>query len=319
MPIGFLPGPLLFFYVRNELRGTMVIKKADLFHFLPCVLCLFSLLPYYFLNFEYKLDLAKTLIDNPSVIVVKTNISWLYPSYINFLIRPILLAAYAIASLVMVRQFLNNRGLKFSLINSELIVKWIVFVCAILLLIGLVFILFTLVFLLNDQGFRKGVLESEFLKSFCYVLLGIIPLIMLGFPEVLYNVKKAKKAAIVEVKENHKDMISVANTILLYMNEEKNILNSNLNLTDLCSEFGLNRSEISYCFTIILKTKFTVLRKEIRINYAKKILETTNLDIHSLENVWMKSGFKSRTTFFVAFKEVTGLTPIQYLDSANKA
>jgi hypothetical protein len=36
---------------------------------------------------------------------------------------------------------------------------------------------------------------------------------------------------------------------------------------------------------------------------------------HSMEGVWIKSGFSSKTSFFVSFKEVTGMTPLEYLKS----
>jgi AraC-like DNA-binding protein len=313
MPIAYLPGPMLFFYVRNELKGSIILKKTDLFHFIPFVICLISILPYCFLGFEYKLNMAKALAEDLSLIIIKNNISWLYPSYINFLVRPFILFGYALASLIMVKQFLAKRKLKFSLKNSEIIVKWLVFISTLILLIGLLFSLFTLTFLFNNEDFRTGVFASTFLRLLGYILLAIIPILMLAFPEVLYNVKKRKKEAIIALKENHKDMISVANAILNFMNEEKNILNTTLKLSDICSEFELNRSEINYCFSMILKTTFTLLRKEIRVNYAKKLLETTNLEIYSLEHVWMKAGFTSRTTFFVAFKQITGLSPLEYL------
>ena len=34
---------------------------------------------------------------------------------------------------------------------------------------------------------------------------------------------------------------------------------------------------------------------------------------HSMEGIWMKAGFTSKTSFFVSFKEETGMTPLEYV------
>jgi YesN/AraC family two-component response regulator len=70
-----------------------------------------------------------------------------------------------------------------------------------------------------------------------------------------------------------------------------------------------------YCFNAILKTKFTTLKKELRVEIAKKEIMNGKLLSHSMEGVWIKSGFSSKTSFFVSFKEVTGMTPLEYLKS----
>jgi AraC-like DNA-binding protein len=38
---------------------------------------------------------------------------------------------------------------------------------------------------------------------------------------------------------------------------------------------------------------------------------------HSMEGIWTKCGFSSKTNFFVAFKEVTGMTPLEFSKEIN--
>jgi AraC-like DNA-binding protein len=56
----------------------------------------------------------------------------------------------------------------------------------------------------------------------------------------------------------------------------------------------------------------------LRVDLAKKELSNGGLKSFSMEAVWIKSGFSSKTSFFVAFKQVTGLTPLEYLKSIEK-
>jgi MoxR-like ATPase len=59
--------------------------------------------------------------------------------------------------------------------------------------------------------------------------------------------------------------------------------------------------------------KITKLRTELRVQHAKELLLTDEINISSLEGIWTKSGFSSKTSFFTSFKEETGLTPKEYL------
>jgi hypothetical protein len=68
----------------------------------------------------------------------------------------------------------------------------------------------------------------------------------------------------------------------------------------------------------ILNVKFITLKKELRVDLAKKELINGKLVSHSMEGIWTKCGFSYKTNFFVAFKEVTGMTPLEFSKEINK-
>lgn len=142
---------------------------------------------------------------------------------------------------------------------------------------------------------------------------------LLTFPEILYGFHKIKieKKYRVEEKheETHKSLLVATALILDFVKKEENLLNPDFDIALICRELNLTHQEVQYYFKMILKTKFIILRKELRVNLAKKQLVDGKLLSHSMEGVWKHSGFSSKTSFFVAFKEVTGMTPLEYLNS----
>lgn len=139
---------------------------------------------------------------------------------------------------------------------------------------------------------------------------------MLIFPEILYDVKKNKpisKKAEVERDENHDELVQKADSMLEFIKKEENLMCPNFGIDNICSTLTLTKEEVNYCFSAILKTKLATLRKELRVELAKKELQNGMLQSLSMEGIWVKAGFTSKTGFFVAFKEVTGLTPLEYV------
>ena len=56
----------------------------------------------------------------------------------------------------------------------------------------------------------------------------------------------------------------------------------------------------------------------MRVDYAKELLLNGDLLNQSMEGIWTKAGFSSKTNFFISFKDVTGYTPIEFLKNSNK-
>ena len=55
-PFDFAVGPLLYLYVRALTSRRPELKKTDLLHFIPFILCALYLTPYYWQSGEFKLN-----------------------------------------------------------------------------------------------------------------------------------------------------------------------------------------------------------------------------------------------------------------------
>ena len=54
------------------------------------------------------------------------------------------------------------------------------------------------------------------------------------------------------------------------------------------------------------QVSFTTLKKRIRINYAQRLLASDFLDQYTVEYLTQTIGYQSRTSFYTAYKEITG-------------
>ena len=80
---------------------------------------------------------------------------------------------------------------------------------------------------------------------------------------------------------------------------------------------GLEGMIIAYCFNNVLAKKFTTLRAEWRVNYAKELLKNGLTDTLSMDGIGYKSGFSTRSNFYSTFKSITGHTPSEYLEKLS--
>ena len=165
------------------------------------------------------------------------------------------------------------------------------------------------------------------LAATCYCL---IPITLLIFPEILYGLPRAhnqlnEKLALdsttaIEFKSKNTEPVGnldplkpIADKIILYINTEKPYLAESFNIDDIAEKLDIPKHHVYYCFSNFFDKKFTKLRTELRVKYAKDLLLTDEINISSLEGIWTKSGFSSKTSFFTSFKEETGFTPKEYL------
>lgn len=90
-----------------------------------------------------------------------------------------------------------------------------------------------------------------------------------------------------------------------------NYADANLNLSEVASLAGLNESYFSAKFKKEFGTNFSDYLKKIRINHAKKLMETTNLKIYEVSQA---VGYRSVEHFTRIFKADVGVTPKQYMN-----
>ncbi len=320
IPLAFLTGPFLFLYTRNTLRISIRFNKWDYLHFLPFTITLISIFPYFFREFDFKLRIAQLLIEDPNYIL-NVNLSWLYPSKINILVRPVFLLAYALWGLLLSYRFYKKRR-DFPLKKEDTIaVKWLMVINSVVVLMCIGYTNLTIYFYSLPNIASREQINSSLLSYILTMLFALIPIMILVFPEILYGMHKFKtssKSKIVIQKDNHESLVSTSALILDLIKKEENLINPDFNITDICKTLNITSQDVNYCFTTILNVKFITLKKELRVDLAKKELINGKLVSHSMEGIWTKCGFSSKTNFFVAFKEVTGMTPLEFSKEINK-
>ena len=205
--------------------------------------------------------------------------------------------------------------------EERIAVKWLMVMNSILVLMCVGYNLFTIYFYSLPKIESREQINSSLLSYILTMMFALIPILIVVFPEILYGMHKFKttsKSKIVIQKDNHESLVSTSALILDLIKKEENLINPDFNITDICKALNITFQDVNYCFTTILNVKFITLKKELRVDLAKKELINGKLVSHSMEGIWTKCGFSSKTNFFVAFKEVTGMTPLEFSKEINK-
>lgn len=96
--------------------------------------------------------------------------------------------------------------------------------------------------------------------------------------------------------------------------ENKLYINPELTLQELSEKIKLPRYKITVYIKQAGYNNYYSFINHFRVNHSKQLLIKESETI-TIEAIGLKSGFSSRSTFFRVFKEITGLTPNQYLNS----
>jgi AraC-like DNA-binding protein len=116
-------------------------------------------------------------------------------------------------------------------------------------------------------------------------------------------------------EDKNKDLMILKSAIIAYLVEKKPYLKENFRIADISESLEVPAHHISYCFTKAFDESFTQIRTRYRVEHAKHMLEQGATDQYSIEGIGKMSGFASKSSFFTYFKEYTGLTPQQYLNT----
>lgn len=144
----------------------------------------------------------------------------------------------------------------------------------------------------------------------------------LSFSFVLYLVvlltifKSNKQTTFFEEKEKCQDkeiekgILEKIESSLPKIADKELFLDPNITLEDTAKELGVPKHVLSQYLNKKLQKSFSTFINELRIKKAKELLQTkTNFTI---EGIGYESGFNSKSTFFTAFKKLTGQTPSEY-------
>ena len=104
--------------------------------------------------------------------------------------------------------------------------------------------------------------------------------------------------------------------ILWLLDKEKLYLNPDLSLNDLSVKLATNQKYISQAINSHSDTGFLGLVNRFRVNEARRqILELgTKANLH---DVALNSGFSNRVSFYRQFKEITGISPSEFMKMAG--
>gem|GEM_PF-1494661 len=309
-PLYLMIGPFFYLFVLIKLNIIIKLRRIDLLHFIPSLIQLISIIPYFFMPWTEKVNLVKEIYINPEVQEF-LNVNLFFTPKFNYIFRFLHFMSYCIISsrLIQLKIKTTPPDNKVQLISLKKITT-------IFILLTVIYFIHIIVILVG------GIYKTTFLNIIIYldvILFVVLIFEIFKYPELLFSNAKFKKSYIQNspfyLREVNKNLIPQST----YVNIEAKINNMKKNrdlLIDPDTNFDVFANEINenkYHIRLFLNYNdltFMKLKNEIRVEEAIKYLESE--DRLKLDYIAKKSGFNSPSNFYKIFRKITGYTPSEY-------
>ena len=304
VPMALLFGPLMFFYTINLLGGRISFKQK-LLHCLPFIFYFIYSFNFFLQSQSYKKNVLAELmgleIPFPELTTTFLADPWNIQGWVVVEFMSIHLTVYVIASLI----YISKQKIKVKTKDFRIKTQWLQFLNGLFLLSA-----FTL--FLSEGGIVNGyVFLSSPLPKFSPDLYATFAMyvttlyLFINTDLISFKSKKYNKSVLPKefMKQKTKSLIKV-------IENEKLFLDPGFSLDMLSQKTGLSRHHISQIINQELNLTFASLTNRYRIKEAKKLLNGDTFI--KMEQLAFQLGYRSKSSFFNAFKKATALTPSQF-------
>jgi AraC-like DNA-binding protein len=203
-----------------------------------------------------------------------------------------------------------------------------IFIVALLTIIPSLVVLFFLALNSAQVGMIDFLNPDTVNNNYLYFQSLVLPLSFFFVPNWLYNEKEPFSfldnfsAAWKKVVQSNSMMVSQEGTfekssdverIVSYIETEKPYLQTDFSLHDISQTLNIPRIRVTNCFNKELQTPFPSYRNKLRVAHAISLLREGAHLTTSIEGIAERSGFKSKSIFYAAFKEEYGTTPTDWI------
>ena len=331
LPLSYLLGPLLFFYVKTTISDNNKLAKWDWLHLLPAIFIVINCLPFTTLPFDQKAQIAHEIVNVTENYTLDFNfVSFEFILYS----RSIHLLFYSMFSIGYF--YLNSKRLLKEnsrlLTNHSILSRWFYLLCSMQIIIAINSIghmstLYGVQF--NVLGIPSTTLFSEkyyfeicgggfFLQN---IFLFLFPKILYG--NVSYAIEEGNNNIIEDLKSNFpkkqkettsiQDIEQIIQTYLL----NSPFIQKEFSLSQMSFDLKIPERFLSNYFNKELKITFSDWRKNLRIDYVCRLIEAGESKNLTIEAIATNAGFASRSKFIDALTERKGVTPSAFIKSIS--
>ena len=304
--LSFLPLPFLWLYLNTVFKKPLVAKPYMFIFFLPFLIVSINFLPFFPLSISDKIQIYQ----DPNNSLAQTSFLWFSWSTMNK-INVIYNSFLGIWTLITI--FYNLERSKHSLSRKSYFL---------ILQIGLLcFIAFSLINIVKVYIYFN---HSEIDKpEWLGILAMALPLSILLFPNFVYDnpinsdlnfyLQMMNRFAKQEEETANNQIVAEASRIVHFLNNEKPYLAPGFSIHDLVKQLDIPQKTVTDCFNKVIKMPFPKMRNQLRVDYAMDLFKNNAHLKNSISGIASESGFKNRATFYLAFKDVAKMTPIEWI------
>lgn len=319
IPLPLLHGPFLFLYTA-ALTNQECNNKITTLHFIPFVLAILSLLPFFALPFPQKIKIyqeeGKSYEFLRNIILGAIIVSGIF--YTLSSLQKLKRHRKAIAEQFSFTEKINLRWLSYLIIGSSII--WLLVIFSddkyIFSAVAL-YVLFIGYFGIKQVGIFTNTIpkiDNEILEN---------PLIEehqsfndTQFEETEIDVQ-LEKIKYEKSKISDDDLNEIHQKLLGMMQTEKLYTDPQLTLSDLAQKINVHPNTLSQIINSVEQKNFYDYINHQRVDEFKRLIAISGNQKFTLLSLAFECGFNSKTSFNRNFKKVTGLSPTEYLKQVN--
>ncbi len=327
LPLSFLLGPTLFYYVKYTVSTNKSFQLLDTLHLLPAFFVVIACLPFTTLPLDVKTKMAHEIVNFTED--YRLNFNWVTFEQLLYG-RSIHVILYAILSIV---YFFWNKHIilkKFGLIptNHRIIQRWFFTLLFLQVLIagtslGHMITLYTKPFLILGISSIQLFSEEHFFRI-CGGGFFIQNFFLFLFPKILYgnisysveieeeNTFQKIKSSIAKPIKLGVESVEFSMMIQKYL-EGMPFLKKDFTLSQMSFDLKVPERVISNYINKELDKTFGEWKNDLRINYACDLIDKGLAKKITIEAISAEVGFVSRSKFIDAFKVRKGQTPSVYI------
>lgn len=309
-PIYYLMFPSAWLYVRMLVKDESKLRKWDWLHFIPAILHIVEMMPYYFSSIANKKSNLIASYNNPLGNYLHNE--GMLPSYVHNALRGFIGLIYCVFIFKELRNtFKTNNPKSYQFIELK---SWLnLFGYALFIFSATIFISFAFPNLLPPVV-KSLLIEitSAFTQIITCITLLRRPYFMFGIPKPNLVIEKKEKPAIQDHPADFDKYIEMLNQ---YAETKTSFLQVSFSIRDLSLELNIPQHHLSYVLNRIYHMRFNDYINKLRILYLEKHISLEKLKNTTLEGLALEAGFGNRTTFIRAVKKLTGENPSDYFNS----
>jgi AraC-like DNA-binding protein len=318
-PIDMLYGPLIFLYV-SQLTSPLnkETAKGIYWHFLPVLIGIVMLLPFFLMDGSEKLEFTEALRNGSDLENDTPNALLIQIGFTLFMLGTIVqLGLYLLFSIKRLITHSKRVRDEFSDID-KINLAWLRN-----LLLGLSGIY---LFTLGDQFFPDlmGInILGDLITVLAVVLIYTMGYLGLRQPAIFTRTRGSQQTATEgsadPAQEKYHRSGLDKETGLVFLNELtshmetiKPYLEGELVLSQLAQQLGISANYLSQIINEQLEVNFYDFINGYRVEEAKRLMGNTGQEKLNILSIALDSGFNSKSAFYTAFKKATSMTPTQY-------
>jgi len=295
-PFYYLGGPLLFLYITTLIRGQSSPGKKQLLHFIPFVLCLIYVTPYFFLNAEARAHADLTYYGWTWYIFKSAVLLVQFLTYLILTIWSVVVFSRKVSAQPSPRERAILSQARFVL--ATFVALWVVGIISYILNLK------------SDHqlGFPDLMVPvgvSLFVYALAYVALRR-PDVMIAM-EDLPSAKKYERSSLTIERGD-----VYLKRLLQLMENEKPYADGSLTLQKLAKALAIPPHHLSQIINEQLNQNFFDFINNHRIEEAKRMLIDPARQHISILAISEEVGFNSKSAFNAAFKKHTQMTPSEF-------